>query len=642
MTATLGTLLRDRAASLAGRDRERAALLDLVSGDGGPLVTVVHGIAGVGKTALLHAFAADAGAAGVRTVVLDGREIEPSAAGFLAALGGAVERESGATEDPAAALGALAGRVVLAIDTYERLAVLDGWLGGTLVPSLPANVRVVLAGRTPPSAGWIRRYGDLLATLPVRNLAPADAEAVLRRAGVDAELNRIARGHPLALQLAATTDPDRPGAPLPGDAVDAIVEQLGALYLDRLDAPTRRALAAASVTRRTTLALLEAMLPDDPPWEAFERLRRLPFVQLGADGLVVHDTMHAVAGALLRAADPAAHRRYRAAAWTCLRRELREAPRDALWRCTADLLFLVDRPIVREFFFPAIAHDRAVDPARPGDWPAIADLAARDGDTDLDLLAAWWAAVPDGFAVVRDGDGVMTGFRCVAERDEVPAALVRRDPIAGRWREHLRQDPVPRANRVLFVRWAALAEDPSSPSATQAALLLDMKRAYLAQRPRLRRTYAPLPLWYGVDGLCAMALGYVALPGEPDALPARERSLYNDYGPRSIDGWLVDLAATELDVEDRTTVDPVRREVRLDGARVDLTQLEFDVLRYLQEREGQAVAREALLRDVWGYEWTGGSNVVEVAISGLRRKLGAHAAALRTVRGVGYRLEPLA
>jgi hypothetical protein len=214
--------------------------------------------------------------------------------------------------------------------------------------------------------------------------------------------------------------------------------------------------------------------------------------------------------------------------------------------------------------------------------------------------------------------------------------------MVARWREHLRRDPVPRGNRVLFLRWAAIDADPHSPSSTQASLLLDIKHAYLAMRPELRRTYAPLPLWYGVDGTCAMALGYAPLPGEPDGLPDHERSLFNDYGPGSIDGWLADLAACELELDDPTTVDAVRREVRLDGARVDLTQLEFDVLRYLQEREGQAVRREALLRDVWGYEWTGGSNVVEVAISGLRKKLGAHAAALHTVRGVGYRLDALA
>ena len=60
------------------------------------------------------------------------------------------------------------------------------------------------------------------------------------------------------------------------------------------------------------------------------------------------------------------------------------------------------------------------------------------------------------------------------------------------------------------------------------------------------------------------------------------------------------------------------------------------MLAYLRSREGQAVERAALLRDVWGYEWTGGSNVVEVVISSLRRKLGDDCD-IATVRGVGYR-----
>ena len=64
---------------------------------------------------------------------------------------------------------------------------------------------------------------------------------------------------------------------------------------------------------------------------------------------------------------------------------------------------------------------------------------------------------------------------------------------------------------------------------------------------------------------------------------------------------------------------------------------EAQVLAYLRSREGQAVERAALLRDVWGYEWTGGSNVVEVVVSSLRRKLGDDAGTIATVRGVGYR-----
>jgi two-component system alkaline phosphatase synthesis response regulator PhoP len=75
----------------------------------------------------------------------------------------------------------------------------------------------------------------------------------------------------------------------------------------------------------------------------------------------------------------------------------------------------------------------------------------------------------------------------------------------------------------------------------------------------------------------------------------------------------------------------------VDGARVDLTPLEFDLLRYLLDRAGSAVERRAILRDVWGTDWAGGSNMIETVVSSLRRKLGRHAGMIETVRGIGYR-----
>jgi DNA-binding response OmpR family regulator len=98
-----------------------------------------------------------------------------------------------------------------------------------------------------------------------------------------------------------------------------------------------------------------------------------------------------------------------------------------------------------------------------------------------------------------------------------------------------------------------------------------------------------------------------------------------DFGPASVDGWLAELGARhQLGGGDEPVPD-------------DLTPLEAQVLAYLRAREGQAVERAALLRDVWGYEWTGGSNVVDVAMSCLRRKLGSADGTIATVRGVGYR-----
>ena len=66
------------------------------------------------------------------------------------------------------------------------------------------------------------------------------------------------------------------------------------------------------------------------------------------------------------------------------------------------------------------------------------------------------------------------------------------------------------------------------------------------------------------------------------------------------------------------------------------------MLNYLYQRDGKVVERSSLLRDVWGYEYSGGSNVIESIIRSLRRKLGDRAAAIETVRGMGYRFVTVA
>ena len=377
-TATLGALLAERAQALAGRDREREALADLVRADR-PIAAVVHGVAGVGKTALLEAFCADARAEGARLVRLDGRGVEPTQDGFVAALGAAL----GCAPTEAAVTAALAGdgdRVVLVVDACEALGMLDTWLARTFVPGLPVNARVLLAGRAAPSGAWTAAYGDALREVPLGGLAPADAERLLRDAGLDPDVNLLAHGHPLTLRLACSALRGR--SQPAGDAgtdLGPLVDRLARLYLEGLDAPTWRALGAASVTRRMTMSLLGALLPEEPAWDAFERLRALPFVDLGPDGLVVHDTVRAAAATVLRAADPVTYARHRAVAWRTLHAELRRATGPDLWRYTADLLYLVDRPIVRQYFFPETVLDCVVEPARPGDWPAIAALAAARG-----------------------------------------------------------------------------------------------------------------------------------------------------------------------------------------------------------------------------------------------------------------------
>jgi DNA-binding response OmpR family regulator len=87
----------------------------------------------------------------------------------------------------------------------------------------------------------------------------------------------------------------------------------------------------------------------------------------------------------------------------------------------------------------------------------------------------------------------------------------------------------------------------------------------------------------------------------------------------------------------RLELDLARRQARLDGRVADLTDREFRLLHELVAHSDEVVSRERLLAEVWGYHFDPHSNVVEVCVRRLRRKLGV-AAPIETVRHAGYRL----
>jgi len=141
-------------------------------------------------------------------------------------------------------------------------------------------------------------------------------------------------------------------------------------------------------------------------------------------------------------------------------------------------------------------------------------------------------------------------------------------------------------------------------------------------------------------GLAVGADGYMAKPFSPRELVARVQTMLRR--PRTPS---VPVAAASVEETARRLaeleVDPDSREVRVDGAPVDLTRTEFDLLAALFSRPGRVLQRETLLREVWQTDWEGNLRLVEAHMSNLRRKLtaaGMHSPEIRTVRGVGYRL----
>ena len=190
---------------------------------------------------------------------------------------------------------------------------------------------------------------------------------------------------------------------------------------------------------------------------------------------------------------------------------------------------------------------------------------------------------------------------------------------------------------MLFVRCLLTRDAGESPGPAQAALWVDAKRVYMELRPDLRRVYLAVSR-LDVFAPLLEPLGFTALPGPPIVLDGlRFHSLSLDFGPRSVDGWLAGLVTSELALDTDPQLDADARTLTINGEPIALTQLEFELLRHLHQRSGKTVPRAELLRDVWGHKWHGGGNVIEVAVSGLRRKLGQHAQLIDTVRGIGYR-----
>jgi two-component system phosphate regulon response regulator PhoB len=85
-------------------------------------------------------------------------------------------------------------------------------------------------------------------------------------------------------------------------------------------------------------------------------------------------------------------------------------------------------------------------------------------------------------------------------------------------------------------------------------------------------------------------------------------------------------------------IDPARHEASVNGKRINLTSLEFKLLRTLVQRRGRVQARDRLLNDVWGYESIIDTRTVDTHVRRLRKKLGKAANMIESVRGVGYRL----
>ena len=135
-----------------------------------------------------------------------------------------------------------------------------------------------------------------------------------------------------------------------------------------------------------------------------------------------------------------------------------------------------------------------------------------------------------------------------------------------------------------------------------------------------------------VSGLDSGADDYITKPFAIEELLARIRAALRKRPAQAAEPPRSLLTAGPL------TMDTDRHEVSVNGEGVELTRREFDLLRYLLENKERVISRESLLDHVWGFDFVGETNAVDVYIRFLRAKIDEHFGIklIHTVRGVGY------
>ncbi|WP_394427103.1 hypothetical protein [Streptomyces sp. SGAir0957] len=437
-----------------GRVAELRLLRELLlSEERGSFVVWLHGMGGLGKTALLHRFADDVEAQGLTSRTVDLRRTEPSPEAFRAAL------DAQAPLDEAS---------VLLIDSGESLGPLEQWLRDVFLPSMPTHLLVVVAGRHPPAAEWRTdaQWWHALRSVELQGMDDAEAAVLLRNRDVPESaipgIVRAGYGLPLALVLLADAhigQEETAGLPRQWELRDLpeVVRELLRLSLRELptlaQADALHVLALAAVT---TEELVRNAL-DVSPTEARQLcrwLRELPFVRTTPDGLVPHELMREALVADLRWRGTEGFEQLVHRIGGHYAERLAQGTGDR-WASGVGLAALarVNRAVRTATDWRGVARFR-LRTARADERDEVLELLrAEHGEGAAELAAQWWDHQPAAFTVTEDRRRLVAVL--VAPTLEGDGPHIPDDPVALAALDAVRAgSPLRRTERLLLARWS--------------------------------------------------------------------------------------------------------------------------------------------------------------------------------------------
>ena len=629
--ATIADLIRrGRGSALAGRDAELRLLRQVAAPDG-PIVAYLHGPAGIGKTALVSALDAGLEDSGVRRLHIAAGAVEPTPAAILTTLAREFGHDARTVAELAGALKTVMETTVVMVDDVDTWRLAASWLRAELLPALPASTRFVLAGAAPPPPAWSIEYGEYFLDIKLGPLPKAESDAAVAAAGLSPDVAeriwRLSGGHPLGLRMAihGARIGSLGAARDAGELANAILHAIG-------DTELRRAVEACAVVRRANRALVSAILETEEPvpLSLIEAVEALPFATRDGEGIYIAEPVRQAIVDWMSGVEAERYQLWRktAADWTVNR--LRAAGRSGRWRHMADLLHLLEQPVLRNAFFPPEAEAPPVEPARACDFEQILEIAElRDGRDERARMESWAQRLPHRFSVARGPEGQVLAFYVFARQDDPHEGLGALDPLFAAWQAHLAANPVD--GEILFIRQISARASGANP-AGRAACILDLKRNYI-ERWRMARIYS-YAMREDLDLLYRLGFRPLEQPG----IDTPATMVLEVPGGDMIE-WvsaLVDAGPSGMAHGDSLDFARDRREIVVEGRAVELTPLEAQVLGELIDHASAVVRREDLIERIWRRAYVG-SNVVDTVVRTLRKKLGPRRDCIQTVPKAGYR-----
>ncbi|GGK81820.1 AAA family ATPase [Mangrovihabitans endophyticus] len=395
---------RSRRDGFVGRAEERRTFRRALRAEpDAPQVFFVHGVPGIGKSALLEQFADDALAREWTVIRVDGERTAADVREF---------------EERAQPIR-YANRPLLVVDRFEHCQAVETWLREEFLPASPESTVVVIAGQRPPQPQWTVDPGwrALVHIMELGPLRPDDVTTLLSERGIPDEhrpaIGEFAGGHPLALALSA--EAATAGGPGRDDRVPSplIVQTLLEHLLGGVPSGVHEhALRVCGLVRHVTVDLLRTGPDPATAGTVFDWLGHLPGVTPGRNGLHPHELLSRVVRADARWRNPEAYGRLWTDLWHALGRQARSASGDDVGAVVSELSYLLGpghpgHPGPPDQESPGSARDDTVTERAyaPGLHDALLRLTRDDqGGGAARWVAHWLARQPEAFRVYSRAD----------------------------------------------------------------------------------------------------------------------------------------------------------------------------------------------------------------------------------------------